>query len=48
MPVWGYRDLEHYLTESSCSEYLDRVQVPLLGINALVSPQPEARINSSP
>lgn len=38
VPVWGFRDLDHYLTESSCSEYLDQVKVPLLGINALVSP----------
>jgi predicted alpha/beta-fold hydrolase len=36
VPVWGFRDLDHYLTESSCSEYLDQVKVPLLGINALV------------
>lgn len=36
VPLGGFRDLEHYMTESSCSEYLDGVSVPLLGINALV------------
>lgn len=36
VPLGGFRDLEHYMTESSCSEYLENVSVPLLGINALV------------
>jgi hypothetical protein len=34
VPLNGWRDLEHYMTESSSSDFLDRVAVPLLGINA--------------
>ncbi len=38
MPLGGFDSLEHYMTTSSCSEVLDRVAVPLLGINARNDP----------
>lgn len=38
MPLGGFASLEHYMTASSSSEVLDRVAVPLLGINARNDP----------
>jgi len=38
VPLNGWRDLEHYLTTASSTEYIEGVAVPLLGINALDDP----------
>lgn len=38
VPLGGFESLEDYMTTSSCSEVLDRVAVPLLGINAQNDP----------
>lgn len=38
VPLNGWRDLEHYMTTASSSNYLEGVAVPLLGINALDDP----------
>jgi hypothetical protein len=40
VPLWGYADLDEYLTDASCSEHLPNVRVPLLGINAMVRQDP--------
>lgn len=38
VPLGGFASLEHYMTTSSCSEVLDRVAVPLLGLNSQNDP----------
>lgn len=38
VPLNGWRDLEHYMTAASSSEYIEGVTIPLLGLNALDDP----------
>lgn len=38
VPLNGWKDLEHYMTSASSSEWLRHVEVPLLGVNALDDP----------